>query len=794
MSNTIDPSTLGGKPVRFSVGYKEEYLDKISNGAIDDHSFYIVIDGDTCLLCLGSAVLSGNSDITIDNTLSTVSANPVQNKVVTEAIERAVEVIKDTGSIDTYIPGTFYYKEADTMSGQKASLKFYVSALESIDLTKVLEPISTYSATDSTNPITGKGVSAALETLKIYDVESTPENFIGGAFYRIYDEARGVYDLIYSPTATKDQIISFATLIPQDHSDLTNKYGAASATKYGHAKSGLEVTDNSDKLKDAYSESDKDKDLVGETVESFARVDHKHPYPSLDKLVSLTSDFEQIAKSILGNDVSTFISESETDAYLREEQVVVPATTRLQRIEDSYISSSKTESQTINSSLSITDTLTLTDTNKLVLKNIETPLENGTSTRSALTLNGKLDVTGTISAVGGTFTGKIIATNQAITAGSLELSSTLTAAGDVELGANGDGLTITNPKDSSDGGSAVFNYAISAPSASITGTVTASAFNGSLSGTVTSDEATFTDKVTTEAFEIDKNGDNVSFIVKTAMDLGSNGISSSGDASFANASFTGVETTTLELDSKTITIATGDRTTNTSNLSDSRLVVDGAYHLTEYDLRNSSGLIHSWLASFNYATNSSVQNIESKFVSTWNTEDNTKIPTQAAISNYMAGIYVPMSSIESTTLSANAADKIPSSKAVATFVNGLIETSVGNTNEKVPTSLAVSTYVTNSISNVRATSVGDSDDTMPTGKAVKTYVTGLLTSTVDSTTTSKAATPKAIYDYYGTMITVSNTQPAGNRAGQLWINTSMGNGVLYYYNGSAWKATSGVWS
>ena len=236
------------------------------------------------------------------------------------------------------------------------------------------------------------------------------------------------------------------------------------------------------------------------------------------------------------------------------------------------------------------------------------------------------------------------------------------------------------------------------------------------------------------------DGEKVSFTVKTTMNLGSNGIISSGDASFANVSFTGVETAALELNSKTITIATGDRTTNTSDISTSRLVVDGAYHLTEYDLRNSSGLIYSWLTSFNYATNSSVQDIESKFVSTWNTEDNTKIPTQAAISNYMSGVYVPLSSIEQTTLTASSADKIPSSKAVATFV------------------------------------------------------TGLLTSTVNSTTSDKAATPKAIYDYYGAMITVSSTQPTGNRAGQLWINTSMGNGVLYYYNGSAWKTISSVWT
>jgi hypothetical protein len=45
------------------------------------------------------------------------------------------------------------------------------------------------------------------------------------------------------------------------------------------------------------------------------------------------------------------------------------------------------------------------------------------------------------------------------------------------------------------------------------------------------------------------------------------------------------------------------------------------------------------------------------------------------------------------------------------------------------------------------------------------------------------------------LITVSSSQPTTNLiTGKLWINTSLGNGVIYYYNGSSWVATSAVWS
>ncbi len=799
MANIIKnfPNDYIGERTRFSVGYKSSYEDLIAAQQQNDACFYVVKDVDKYYLYLGDKPISTSGEgagIVVDSTLSTVSSNPVQNKVVTAELAKAIEVIKDDGTIEEYSKGKFYYTEADTISGSTPSLKFYVSALESIDLTSRVKVVSTYSSTNVTDAINGAGVAEALATLKLVDVNAEPETFVAGTLYRIYDETNGIYNLIYSADGNSANVIRFANMVPTDHADSTTKYGVATAEKYGHAKSGITVDGEGSTLGTPYVASKKDADLVGSNTEAFARVDHKHPYPELSTLVINTTDKNAVSKELLSAEVYDFIQPGDGEVYTKDaEGNTISANKRLKEIENAYISSSKADAQAIVSALTVGGLLTTSDTG-LQANKIVTPMADGKYT--VLNLSGDLSVSAGITASGAKFNGAVDASGYLVSAGSVSAGSVSTS-GNLSIGPNnGEGLNVLVAANNLPG-SVITKYDFSAPNITV-GTALSASTIAATTGNFTTGNFTdlnVTGNVSTPGFTIAKDGDKFTFTSLLDFNLGNNSITGVNSISTGSLSTTGLSATSFTLNSITVGVEAAARTTPTSPITDTyRLKVNDVGVLTEYDLFGASGLIYTYLNS-NYATTTALSNVSNRMSSTWEATSNN-VPTMTAVADYVSSTYVPLSSVAGSTVTVSSATQVPSSKAMDAFVRSFIDASVSTATDKLPSSGAVQTYVKGFIDS----SVSSVTDKMPSSKAVQTYVSDQISNVLNasissSSTDATAATSKAVYAYVNSVVTVGTTAPSTPRTGQLWIdiNSGNGNGVLKYYDGS-WKTVSSVWT
>lgn len=788
MANELSfPGGFTDQKVKFAVGTSDSYANYVTNGQIDDNQFYVIKQGTQYFLYLGKNPIAASTPV-YDSSLSLTSNNAVQNKVVTQGLNSAVEVIKDE-NIETYQGGKFYYK-ADNLN---PSLKFYISSLESIDLLKTASVVSTYSATDEINAISGKGVAAALQTLKLIDVENTlPDSLENGSFYRVHNVENDIYVLWFiTATGTK---INLTDPVPVDHSDTDSKYGTSTENKYGHAKSGIVVAAEATTLSNAYVQSNLDADLVGSNTDAFARVDHKHPYPSFYQVASTpTSDGEKqlIAEMLLGSsDTYAFIQNGNESYKKNEDDKVIPANERLSALENDYISSTATTDQAIASKFTVNGDIVINNSNKLIVKTIESPKTTGT-TYDGLTFNGSVSMLNGLNVTDGLTidSGNITANSSAINALSASLTGALTVAGTTSLGTNGNGLKITNPENSSEEGlvSSSYEWTFTGPITATT--ISATSINATLNGSVNSGSAIFTGTVTSEAYTIKEENSAYKWNTLLTLNFGDSGsyyLGTDGSGQLNALTASSISTSTFTFNGKSLTTEIGNWTGSNAS-SKYRLVYDSVKVLTEQDLNDSSGLVLNWLNSKNYATQSSVNNISSRIVSTWDTDDTTKLPTEAAIAEYLSGNYIATARISSDLTNDT---KIPTGAAVTAGIQGILATEISNSNSTAATPNAVQTY----ISGLTATSISNSNNTFATPYAVQTYVSGLMTTSLTSNDNSKIPTSGAVYSYVTSMVTVSDTQPTGSYTGQLWINTSKGNGVLYYYTGSAWQVTSGVWS
>ena len=77
----------------------EEYQKLVSNKKIDKNALYFITDSDKHSIYMGEGLYSGGSGSSVDNELSLVSVNPVQNKVITEEINKIKESFQDISEI-----------------------------------------------------------------------------------------------------------------------------------------------------------------------------------------------------------------------------------------------------------------------------------------------------------------------------------------------------------------------------------------------------------------------------------------------------------------------------------------------------------------------------------------------------------------------------------------------------------------------------------------------------------------------------------------------------------------------
>ena len=82
----------------------EEYQKLVSSKKIDKHALYFITDSDKHSIYMGEELSSGGSG-SVDNELSLVSVNPVQNKVITEEINKIKESFQDISEILDNING-----------------------------------------------------------------------------------------------------------------------------------------------------------------------------------------------------------------------------------------------------------------------------------------------------------------------------------------------------------------------------------------------------------------------------------------------------------------------------------------------------------------------------------------------------------------------------------------------------------------------------------------------------------------------------------------------------------------
>lgn len=77
----------------------EEYQKLVSNKKIDKNALYFITDSDKHSIYMGEELYSGGSGGSVDNELSLVSVNPVQNKVITEEINKIKESFQGISGI-----------------------------------------------------------------------------------------------------------------------------------------------------------------------------------------------------------------------------------------------------------------------------------------------------------------------------------------------------------------------------------------------------------------------------------------------------------------------------------------------------------------------------------------------------------------------------------------------------------------------------------------------------------------------------------------------------------------------
>ena len=78
----------------------EEYQKLVSSNKIDRNALYFITDSDKHSIYMGGELYSGGSGGgSVDNELSLVSVNPVQNKVITEEINKIKESFQDISEI-----------------------------------------------------------------------------------------------------------------------------------------------------------------------------------------------------------------------------------------------------------------------------------------------------------------------------------------------------------------------------------------------------------------------------------------------------------------------------------------------------------------------------------------------------------------------------------------------------------------------------------------------------------------------------------------------------------------------
>ena len=92
-----------GDTVDFVKHYRlsnEEYQKLVSSNKIDKNALYFITDSDKHSIYMGKELYSGGSGGgNVDNELSLVSVNPVQNKVITEEINKIKESFQDISEI-----------------------------------------------------------------------------------------------------------------------------------------------------------------------------------------------------------------------------------------------------------------------------------------------------------------------------------------------------------------------------------------------------------------------------------------------------------------------------------------------------------------------------------------------------------------------------------------------------------------------------------------------------------------------------------------------------------------------
>ena len=113
---------MADNKVKFLRGTSDEYT------TVEKDSDTIYFTTDDGKLYIGDKKISGDGSITIDDTLSDTSTNPVQNKVVKQAIDNKADKTIATTSADGLMSAADKAKlDSLSSSGGKDFLKYYQS-------------------------------------------------------------------------------------------------------------------------------------------------------------------------------------------------------------------------------------------------------------------------------------------------------------------------------------------------------------------------------------------------------------------------------------------------------------------------------------------------------------------------------------------------------------------------------------------------------------------------------------------------------------------------------------------
>lgn len=595
-----------------------------------------------------------------------------------------------------------------------------------------------------------------------------------GKFYFVSD-MDGTKSLKF--TFDVGQAIELTDFAPISHKSIDDKYGAADASNYGHARSGLDsATDKTFTLSDAYAAAGQTNDIAlqGARVTQFSRVDHKHPYPGIAGVMAASQENDKVnaIKSLLGNDTYDFINKGTLEYVRDESSKVKTANERLIALENALYVSKEFLSRTDANDQAVASTVSFAKDVKV----------NGITSIGTIrsVKQGEAGDPGVIIDADTSITGKLNAGQTKVT-GSLEITGTwiagegtiggLTQKGAAQLGVGDMNTAITIiPKSNATPGQEkiIFGVKVEGVSATFSGAISGSSL--SVSGALSANGATIHGAITTDAFTVEQIGG--AWAVKTDkkiyLDSNNTAYLSGAELNLPKATINSVTATALTATNFTLGGYSLSFTAETPAIGtiNARLTTGSNKVLYTEDVSNNNGLVKQAISSYvtNNALAKTVMQAQGALpdAAGWDVNNDTVIPTMKYISTYAAATYQPKGNYQPA-----------GSYITVASIENVYNPTGTNPISGTGVAAAIQTITQNYVPNTRVTGTVGSDTNIPTGAAIVTYVTNRLASF--STKPFAAQT----------------TAPSTNL---LWIDTSIGNGAIKYYNGSAWVLVSATWS